>query len=98
MLITLMFGFHISYVKKTFLTVFCMQFSKHKENVPLIKQIVMGDGKSMLYNNVKWKRSRGKSNKPLPTTPKADLHPKTVMLCIWWDCKAVLYYELFLEN
>ena len=28
---------------------------------------------------------------------KAALHPK-VMLCIWWDWKGILYYELLLEN
>ena len=33
-----------------------------------------------------------------PTTPKAGLHPKKVILCIWWDWKGVLYYELILEN
>ena len=34
-----------------------------------------------------------KCDKPLPT-PKAGLHPKKVMLCIWWDWKGVVYYEL----
>ena len=52
----------------------------------------------MLYNNVERKRSRSKRNEPPPTTPKAGLHPKNVMLCIWWDWKGVLYYELLLEN
>ena len=47
---------------------------------------------------MEWKRSWGKRNEPPPTTPKADLHPKTVMLCIWWDWKGVLFYELLLEN
>ena len=56
-----------------------------------------GDEKWILYNNVEWKRSRGKRNEP-PNTPKAGLHPKKVMLCIWWDWKGVLYYELLPEN
>ncbi|XP_066887786.1 kelch-like protein 3 isoform X10 [Kogia breviceps] len=59
---------------------------------------VMGDEKWILYNNVEWKRSWGKRNEPPPTTPKAGLHPKKVMLCIWSDWKGVFYYELLLEN
>ena len=58
----------------------------------------MGDEKWILYNNVEWKRWWGKWNEPPPTTPKAGLHLKKVMLCVWWDWKGVLYYELLLEN
>ena len=54
--------------------------------------------KWILYNNVEQKRSCDKQNETPPTTPKASLHPKKVMLCIWWDWKGVLYYELLLEN
>jgi len=32
------------------------------------------------------------------TTPKAGLHPKKVMLCVWWDWKGILYYELLPNN
>ena len=44
-----------------------------------------------------WKSSWGKWNEPPRTTPNSGLHPK-VMLCIWWDWKGVLYYELLLEK
>ena len=71
----------------------CDSLLKCNENVPFLKQIVTGDEKWILFNNVEWKRSWGKQNEPPPTTPKADLHPKKVM-CIWWDWKGVLYYEL----
>ena len=57
----------------------------------------MGDEQWILYNNVEQKRSWGKWNEPPPATPKAGLHPKKAMLCIWWDWKGVLYYELLLE-
>ena len=40
----------------------------------------------------------GKQNESPPTIPKACLHPKKVMLCMWWDWKGVLYYELLPEN
>ena len=58
----------------------------------------MGDEKWILYNNVEQKRSWGKWKEPPPTTPKSGLHPKKVMLCIWWNWKGVLYYELLPEN
>ena len=74
----------------------CNSLLKHNENVPFLKQVVTGNEKWILYNNVEWKRLWGKRNEP-PTTPKASLHPKKVMLCIG-DWKGVLYYELLPEN
>ena len=76
----------------------CDSLLKHNENILFLKQIVTGNEKWLLFNNVEWKRSRGKWNEPPLTTPKGSLHPKKVMLCIWWDWKGVRYYELFLEN
>ena len=63
-----------------------------------LKQIVTGNEKQIPYNNVEQKGSWGKWNEQPSTTPKAGLHPKKVMLCIWWDWKGVLYEKLFLEN
>ena len=40
----------------------------------------------------------GKQNEPPLTVPKAGLHPKKMMLCIWWNWKGVLYYELLPES
>ena len=47
---------------------------------------------------MEWKRSCGKQNEPPPPTPKTSLHPNKVMLCIRYDWKGVLYYELLLKN
>ena len=73
-------------------------FFKKGKKVPFLKQIVTDDEKWILYNNVDQQKSWGNRNELPPTTPKAGLHPKTVMLCIWWDWKGVLHYELLPEN
>ena len=63
-----------------------------------MKQVVTGDEKWIIYNNVERKRSWGKRNEPSLVTPKAGLHPKKIMLCVWWDWKEILYYELLPNN
>ena len=98
MFITLMFDFHIS--RKKPLTIFlhailCLNLTKPFH---FKKQIVTGNRKWILYNNVEWKRSFSKRNETPPTTPKACLHSKQVMLYICWDWKGVLYNELLPEN
>ena len=30
--------------------------------------------------------------------PKDDLHPKKVMLSVWWDFEDIIYYELLRPN
>jgi len=47
-----------------------------------------------MYDNVQRKGSWGEAgSKPL-TSAKPDLHPKKVLLSLWWDWKDVIYYEL----
>ena len=58
----------------------------------------MGNEKWIVYNNREQNRSWGKWKETPPITQKAGLHPKKVMLCMWWDWKGVFYYELLLEN
>ena len=40
----------------------------------------------------------GQMKWPSLTTPKAVLHPKKVMSCIWLDWKGVLCYEILLKS
>ena len=40
----------------------------------------------------------GQMKWPSLTTPKAILHPKKVMSCIWLDWKGILCYEILLKS
>jgi histone-lysine N-methyltransferase SETMAR len=45
-------------------------------------------------NNVHRKCSWVEYGQPSLPMAKARSHPKKVMLCVWWDLKGILYYEL----
>ncbi|XP_025262477.1 histone-lysine N-methyltransferase SETMAR-like [Camponotus floridanus] len=71
---------------------------KRNEYDSFLKRIITGDEKWIIYNNVERKRSWSKRGEPPLTTSKAGLHPKKVMLCIWWNWKGIVYYELLPDN
>ena len=71
---------------------------KRNENDPFLKQLITGDEKWVVYNNVNRKRSWSKPGEPAQTTSKADIHQKKVMLSVWWDYKGIVYFELLPPN
>ena len=57
-------------------------------------KIVTGDEKWIYYDNyVNKKQWLSPGQKPLHTL-KLEIHRKKLMLCVWWDQKGVIYYEL----
>ncbi|KAG5670126.1 hypothetical protein PVAND_000408 [Polypedilum vanderplanki] len=46
-----------------------------------------------------WRKKSGRSVGATPgNISKAALHPKKIMLCLWWDIHGVIYYELLPPN
>ena len=60
---------------------------------PFLERIVTRDEKWVCYVNIRHQRQwLDPAQKSLPDL-KPDLHPKKLMLYIWWDMKGVVYFE-----
>lgn len=84
--------------KETRLMVAAQHLARHRatrgHNDRFLHRIVTGDEKWCLYAKMKPKADwvpRGSAAKP---RIKEDLHPKKVMLCVWWDWEGPLHWEL----
>lgn len=72
----------------------CDSLLKRNEIDPFLKRMVTGDEKWVTYENNSRKRSWSNRGEPVQTIAKPGLTAKKVLLCVWWDCKGIIYYEL----
>ena len=60
-----------------------------------LDRIVTGDEKWILYNNVKCHHQWiSQGNRPVQQ-PRDGLHPKKIMLSLWWNIQRIVHYELW---
>ena len=65
----------------------CASLLSRQKQTSFLERIVTGDEKWVCYANVYRRRQwLDPDQKPLRDV-KPDLHPKKIMLCIWWDMK-----------
>ena len=76
----------------------CSSLLSMKRHFRWLDNLVTGDEKWVLYANIAPKRQWIRQSKELIPTLKPELHPKKVMLSVWWDFKGVLYWELLPTN
>ena len=72
----------------------CLTLLSYRRTHAWLDTILTGDETWVFYVNVRRKRQWiDPDMKPEPT-PKPDLHPKKIMLSVWWDVRGVVYFEL----
>ena len=59
-----------------------------------LHRIISGDEKWIYYENPKRLKVWVKPDESGPLSPKRNIYCSKVMLCIWWDQKGIVYYEL----
>lgn len=63
-----------------------------------MSRVFTGDEEWVNYVNPKNKKSYVDPGQQSTSVPKRDIHCQKLMLCIWWDQKGVVYYELLNPN
>lgn len=72
----------------------CELLLQRQKRKGFLHRIITGDEKWIYYENPKRIKAWVKPSEPGPLQPKRNIHCGKVMLCIWWDIKGVVYYEL----
>lgn len=75
------------------LTICSALLSRH-EREPFLKCIITCDEKWVLYNNPKQAYLWLSPDDPPKTIPKPPLHPKKLLLSVWWTMAGVVHHEL----
>ena len=98
MFITLMFGFHINEKNLDHIST-CDSLNENFLFLNKLWQAMKSGYYTLMWNGRDLGATkRSWQNEPTPTTPKASLHPKKIMLCMWWEWKGVICHEIFPEN
>ncbi|GFW91545.1 histone-lysine N-methyltransferase SETMAR [Trichonephila clavipes] len=72
----------------------CEALAKRNEIDPFLKRMVTEGEKWVTYDNIVRKRSWSKRGEAAQTVAKPGLTVMKVLLCIWWDWKGIIYYDL----
>lgn len=76
----------------------CMNLLSLRRTFNWLDHVVTGDEKWVLYVNHIRKRQWLEPGQPSKPTPKVDLHPKKVLLSVWWDVHGIIFWELLPPN
>ena len=70
----------------------CMELMTSHRNYQWLNNFVIGDEKWLLYINCGYHRQWLSLGQTGVVTPKPDLHPKKVMLSVWWCVRGIIHW------
>ena len=72
----------------------CMPLLSRHRTASIFNRLLTSDEKWVLYDTPKRSKHWLSSQDTVPHTARPPLHPRKIMLCIWWTSRQVVHYEL----
>lgn len=72
----------------------CEILLQRYERKGFLHRVVTGDEKWIYYDNPKRKSAWVMQGEAGPSIPKQNIHGSKTMLCVWWDQRGIICYEL----
>ena len=63
-----------------------------------LDRVITGDEKWVLYDNSERRAMWVDEDEQPEDVPKPSLHPKKILLCIWWSVNGIEYWETLKEG
>jgi len=71
----------------------CSSLLLRNQREPFLNRIITCDEKWILYDNRRRSAQWLDANESPKTTPKAPLHPKKVMITVWWSMAGIIHFK-----
>lgn len=76
----------------------CISLLARNNKDPFLKHLMTSDEKWISYDNPQRKQTWARRGDPPQRVAKPGLHPRKVLLSVWWDYQGILYFELLPAN
>ena len=76
----------------------CIELLARHNRSPFLQFILTGDESWVYYENPTQKKFWLSPNTSVPNQAKRNLHAKKALLCVWWDQRGIVHYELLPEG
>ena len=76
----------------------CMELITSHRHYQWLHNLVTGDEKWLLYINYGYHHQWLSPGQTGVGTPKPDLHPKKMMVSVWWGVRGIIHWEILLDG
>ncbi|GFX25890.1 histone-lysine N-methyltransferase SETMAR [Trichonephila clavipes] len=72
----------------------CLSLLSRHRSASIFNRVLTSDEKWVLYHTPKRSKYWLSPQDTVPHRERPSMHPRKIMLCVWWTCRQVVHYEL----